>query len=150
MSERRPRFRRAWIIGVGRALSGTLLAGFLVVTFAGTPPAAEPGNDCASTVLTWIGELDADDQALITRRTKTQCTGAARWMKEQTIGGNQQTKRQICQDLVLLWIFKECVYQRDYIERRAYEPCMAWSREMHQRCLADDLAWFEAAAGENG
>lgn len=84
---------------------------------------------------------------MILRRTRDQCLGGARWMKQQTLDGSSQVKRQICQDLVLIWAFKECAYRRDYIDRRAYAPCMAWSREMHRRCLADDLAWFEAAAG---
>lgn len=98
---------------------------------------------CASMLSSWIDDLDHDDRELITRRTHQQCSGAARWMKEQTLDAAEQVKQQICRDLVLIWTFKECEYQRDYIDRRSYGPCMAWSREMHRRCLADALDWFE-------
>lgn len=49
----------------------------------------------------------------------------------------------MCNDLVLIWSYKECVYFRDYLVPEAYEPCKAWSRQMYTRCLAGDAGWFD-------
>jgi hypothetical protein len=143
MSERRLLARGArYISGAVAFVLGCLLTVSALPTDAST----ESRQQCAALTGEWINELDRDDRALLVRRTRDQCLGAARWMRQQTMDASKQVKRQICQDLVLIWAFKECEYRRDYIDRRAYAPCMTWSREMHRRCLVDDLAWFEAAA----
>jgi hypothetical protein len=134
----------AW---AARYISGTValvLACLPAVSASPTGAAAESRQQCAAPTGEWSNELDPDDRALLVRRTRDQCLDAARWMRQQTMDGSEQVKRQICQDLVLIWAFKECEYRRDYIDRQAYAPCTAWSREMHRRCRADDLAWFEA------
>jgi hypothetical protein len=146
MSDRRLVHRGSRTIAAGALVLGCLL----VFSVSSTGAAAQRMQRCTALPPSWLGSLDQDDRELIIRRTRDQCLGAAHWMKEQTLDGSLQVKRQICRDLVLIWTFKECEYRRDYIDRRAYTPCMDWSREMHRRCLADDLAWFEAAAGDGG
>lgn len=126
-----------------------VLACVLRVSAGPTGASAESLPYCTSLAGDWFDGLDRDDRALLVRRTRDQCLGAAHWMKEQTLDGSEQVKRQICQDLVLIWTFKECAYRRDYIDRRTYAPCMNWSREMHRRCRADDLAWFTGTAGDD-
>lgn len=143
---------RLLLAGGVRYLSGAValvLGCLLTVSALLTAASAESRQQCDALTGEWINELDHDDRVLIVRRTRDQCLGAARWMRQQTMDGSEQVKRQICQDLVLIWAFKECEYRRDYIDRRAYAPCMAWSREMHRRCIADDLAWFEAVADDD-
>lgn len=145
MSDRRLLGREARHIS-GAVAFAFVLGCFLAVSSWPVGAFAESRQQCAALTGEWINELDRDDRVLLVRRTRDQCLGAARWMRQQTMAGSERVKRQICQDLVLIWAFKECEYRRDYVDRLAYAPCMAWSREMHRRCLADDLAWFEAAA----
>ncbi|MBE0584278.1 MAG: hypothetical protein IH612_11030, partial [Desulfofustis sp.] len=146
MSDRRPALLGSPPIARAGAV---ILACLLILSVCSTASAAQSRQQCTALLPSWLDNLDRDDRELIIRRTRDQCLGAAHWMKQQTLDGGPQVKRQICRDLVLIWTFKEREYRRDYIDRQAYAPCMDWSREMHRRCLADDLAWFEAADGDD-
>lgn len=140
----------AWGIRYTPGAGVCVLSCLLVILAFATVSSATPLQQCNAPPGAWIEGLDRADQELILRRTRDQCLRVAGWMKQQTLDGSEQVKRQVCQDLALVWSFKECEYRRDYIDRRAYAPCMVWSREVYRRCRADDLAWFEAAADGDG
>lgn len=125
---------------------GLLLFVLCPVPLVATSAQAADCGGCA--LLDWpvIALLDEGDRMVITRRIRQRCADAIGWIKRQDREVTAQARRQLCQDLVLLWTYQECKYQREYIDRRVYQPCLAWAREMHRRCLADDRVWFSVPA----
>jgi hypothetical protein len=103
--------------------------------------ASEPG--CTKAAEDWIGRLnDEKNTEIFQRYTRRNCQFSGQWVKESADVASVSHRERMCQDLVLLWSHKNCNYFRDVINPDAYEPCRAWSREMHQRCIDNDVNWF--------
>jgi len=103
--------------------------------------AADSGCDQAARE--WIVSLgDTEHTDIFERHTRNNCEFSGRWVKESRDVTDPSLRSRMCKDLVLIWTLKNCSYFRDVINPGAYEPCKAWSREMHQRCLDNDVNWF--------
>lgn len=102
---------------------------------------SDPG--CVKAAENWIQQLnDKDNAEIYQRHTRINCQFSGQWVKEQEVSSASHRKR-MCQDLVLIWSHKNCNYFRDVINPDAFEPCSAWSREMHQHCIDNDVDWFQ-------
>ena len=103
--------------------------------------AAESG--CIASAEIWIEQLEdrAHDDVFLSH-TRWNCEFSGHWVRESAEVTNQSSRERMCNDLVLIWTHKKCNYFRDLINPAAYEPCKAWSREMFQRCMANDVEWF--------
>ena len=112
-----------------------------------TPPqkvfASEPS--CIQAAENWISQLnDKKNNEIFQKHTQRNCQFSGKWVKESVDDSSVLHRERMCQDLVLVWSHKNCNYFRDVINPDAYEPCKAWSREMHQHCIDNDVNWFES------
>lgn len=100
-------------------------------------------SGCHQAADSWISQLhDKDNTELFLRYTEENCNFSGDWVKRSEDVASKPQRERMCQDLVLLWSYKNCIYFRDVINPEAYEPCKAWSREMHQHCMDNDVNWF--------
>ena len=91
----------------------------------------------------WILQLnDEKNSELFHRYTHGDCQFSGKWVKQLKDGSSRAQRERMCQDLVLIWSHKNCNFFRDLINPEAYEPCKAWTREMHQHCMENDVNWF--------
>ena len=100
---------------------------------------AESG--CYRSALDWIETIEIEDHTVLKNHALTKCEFADKWISdfEDRKGSDRQ---RLCNDLVLIWTYKECIYFRDYIHDSTYDPCKAWSREMFQHCIDHENKWF--------
>ena len=104
-------------------------------------PAAESG--CVAAAQTWIEQLeDHADNDVFLSHTRWNCEFSGHWVRESAEMTYPSSRDRMCNDLVLLWTHKKCNYFRDLFNPKAYEPCKAWTREMYQHCMANDVEWF--------
>ena len=106
-------------------------------------PANAAQSGCHQSADSWILLLnDKDNTELFQRYADQNCRFSGDWVKRSEMISSAPQRKRMCQDLVLLWSYKNCIYFRDVINPEAYEPCKAWSREMHQHCMENDVQWF--------
>lgn len=117
-------------------------AWLLLACFVPIPTqAAESG--CNQAAEAWIVTLDdAEHSDIFLRHTRNNCNFSGGWVRQSRDDQDPDRRARLCQDLVLIWTHKNCGYFRDVINPAAYEPCKAWSREMHQHCMDNDVDWF--------
>lgn len=127
---------RAWLLSNLRPL---LLAAAL---WLGAPSVQAAPSDCLASAAAWIAAIDSPKAELLLNHAQTRCDFAARWLLQNQHTVDSASYHDLCQSLVLVWTHKECVYFRDEVDHRAYNPCQTWSRIMYKRCLADDRQWF--------
>ena len=102
--------------------------------------AAESG--CLNEAMKWITELDSSNKNILQNHCRENCHFASSWVKKIRNIEEPKKRKRTCNDLVLIWSHKECVYFRDYVDASAYYPCKSWTREMFQQCMAGNTAWF--------
>ena len=101
-------------------------------------------SGCIQAAENWISQLnDKKNTEIFQRHTQRNCQFSGGWVKESEDATSVSHRERMCQDLVLIWSHKNCNYFRDVINPEAYEPCKAWSREMHQHCIDNDVNWFQ-------
>ena len=108
--------------------------------FTSTTFAAESG--CLAEAAAWITALDSSKESILYNHCRESCRFASSWLKEIRDVEESQKRKRTCNDLVLLWSHKECIYFRDYVDASAYDPCKSWTREMFQQCMAGNTVWF--------
>lgn len=113
---------------------------FLLSTVPAPLPAATAG--CSAEAALWIATLTSSKSDILQNHAEMKCDFSSKWMKEYAETADIHSREQMCTDLVLVWTHKECDYFRDYIEPEAYTPCKAWSRQMFNHCMANDIDWF--------
>ncbi|MBN1958431.1 MAG: hypothetical protein JXQ81_00780 [Desulfuromonadales bacterium] len=101
-------------------------------------------SGCVKAAENWILQLnDKDNTEIYQRHTRINCQFSGQWVKESQEVSSASHRKRMCQDLVLIWSHKNCNYFRDVINPDAFEPCSAWSREMYQHCIDNDVDWFQ-------
>lgn len=103
------------------------------------------GDDsgCSAYARQWIQQLDQDsNHELLIRNTRSDCEFSARWIKKNSGSDNEQIWKRTCNDLVLIWTHKKCIYYRDYIDHNTYTPCKEWTRQMYDYCMEHNESWF--------
>ena len=120
----------------------TFTATLLLLAFAPHNLSAKTEPDgCFANASRWIAEIETDKGDILSRHAKDRCLTSGSWLgRAMSEGGSAQ--KSTCNDLVLVWTHKACIYFRDDIHPDAYAPCKVWSREMYQRCLAGEGEWF--------
>lgn len=109
--------------------------------------AAASPSKCARAAEDWINalpHLEKSKRERLKNYTRDNCSFAAKWQQKLENISGRQRQRRTCNDLVLIWTHKECIYYRDYVTAAAYNPCKSWSRHMFRRCMAGDIDWFLA------
>ncbi|SDZ94821.1 hypothetical protein SAMN05660420_00840 [Desulfuromusa kysingii] len=115
----------------------------LWLTLCSAIPAMAVQSGCRQAADRWILQLnDPKNTELFQRYADNNCQFSGKWVKRSEDNTSKPQRERMCQDLVLLWSYKNCIYFRDVINPEAYEPCKAWSREMHQHCMDNDVQWF--------
>lgn len=103
---------------------------------------AESFDDgCFSRALNWIEKIEVKYQTVLKTHASAKCNFADKWIRDFA-DRNGSDRKRMCNDLVLIWTHKECIYFRDYVHHSTYEPCKSWSREMFQHCMDYDDQWF--------
>jgi hypothetical protein len=119
---------------------GALLVFALLCPFLAAAPAA--ASSCVAAAGAWIEALDGVDREMLRRHTEANCRFSGKWVEENAAEEDLARRQRLCNDLVLLWTYKKCVYFRDYVDPATYDPCMAWVRRMFSRCMANEVSWF--------
>ncbi len=122
----------------------TILAlAFLIssLLFSFAPPAASQSG-CFQEATDWIDTLNSTRGKILRDHAQSKCDFAANWVKEIGDVTEKTQRKRTCNDLVLIWTHKECIYFRDYVETSAYAPCKSWTRMMYRNCMSNDLKWF--------
>lgn len=101
----------------------------------------DSNDTCSQEALKWIEEIDIEEPDILEKHALAKCQFASKWLNGSQKDGSN--RKRVCNDLVLIWTYKECIYFRDYITHEAYEPCKSWSREMYSRCMEYDDTWFK-------
>ena len=116
---------------------------FFSVCFMLTIPvkAGSPDDGCFISGLRWIEKIKVEDSTILKNHASAKCRFADKWIRDFADQAGAD-RRRMCNDLVLIWTHKECIYFRDYIHHSTYAPCKAWSREMFQHCMDYDDQWF--------
>ena len=92
----------------------------------------------------WIEQLDRIQRYdVLVKNTRTDCESAAKWIRKNSGSTSETIWNRTCTDLVLIWTHKKCIYYRDYIDYKSYEPCKAWTRRMYEHCMSKEIAWFD-------
>ena len=105
--------------------------------------AEPPTSSCAEEAVAWVSALgNGVDRDLLQRHTAASCSFSGKWVAEDAEVVDEGRRRRLCNDLVLLWNYKKCVYFRDYVAVRSYQPCMTWVRTMFAQCMANQVDWF--------
>lgn len=99
-------------------------------------------SGCLQAAADWIDTLDSPRERVLISHAQTKCDFAGRWVKEISGVAEKSKRERTCNDLVLIWTHKECIYFRDYIDNSAYYPCKNWTREMYRNCISDNVQWF--------
>lgn len=100
-------------------------------------------SGCSSYARQWIQHLgQSSKRAILIRNTRSDCEFSAKWIKKNSAINNEQIWKRTCNDLVLIWTHKKCIYYRDYIDYNAYVPCKEWTRQMYNHCIDHDISWF--------
>jgi len=97
-------------------------------------------DTCYQEAVEWIKDIDVDKKGVLEKQALSRCESARKWISQSE--NNHSGRERLCTDLVLIWTHKKCIYFRDYITYKAYEPCKSWSREMYKRCMAKEDLWF--------
>jgi hypothetical protein len=97
---------------------------------------------CTTEAELWIAALASSKSDILQNHAELKCEFSGGWMREYAETADENSRERMCTDLVLVWTHKECDYFRDYIEPLAYTPCKAWSRQMFNHCMANDISWF--------
>lgn len=92
----------------------------------------------------WISELHSPKEKILQDHCRENCRFASIWVKKSSDVLELKKRERTCNDLVLIWSHKECIYFRDYVDESAYYPCKAWTREMFRQCIAGNASWFLA------
>jgi hypothetical protein len=119
------------------------LSFLLCLNFTPAQKVFASNTSCLKAAEKWISQLnDKKNTEIFQRHAQSNCQFSGRWVKESVDVSSVPHRERMCQDLVLIWSHKNCSYFRDVINPDAYEPCKAWSREMHQHCIDNDVNWF--------
>ncbi|MBM9606583.1 hypothetical protein [Desulfopila inferna] len=104
------------------------------------PAAAQSG--CFQEAIAWVDRLNSTRETILRDHAQSKCEFAAKWVKEIDDVAEKTKRERTCNDLVLVWTHKECIYFRDYVETSAYAPCKSWTRMMYRNCMSNDFEWF--------
>lgn len=106
------------------------------------------GEDLAESACTayaqrWIQQLNNTSRRdVLIRNTRSDCEFSTGWIKKISNSNNESHWKRTCNDLVLIWTHKKCIYYRDYIDHNSYDPCKDWTRQMYIHCMNRDVSWF--------
>ena len=117
-----------------------LLLGIVCLPVAHRAMGAETG--CVSSADNWIHQLKDVDYELLERHARSNCAFACSYVRDNTRLESENQKELICKDLVLIWTHQKCVYFREYVSPKTYDPCKEWSREMYRQCKQGQSDWF--------
>jgi hypothetical protein len=100
-------------------------------------------SGCTEYAWQWVNQIDQLSRSdVLIRNVQSDCQFAAKWIKMNSNSSSAASWNRTCTDLVLIWTHKKCIYYRDYIDPRTYEPCKEWTRVMYQHCIDQDEPWF--------
>ena len=100
-------------------------------------------SGCIAGANQWIQQLNQTAKRdILIRNTQSDCEHSAKWIKKTVTNNNEKSWKRMCNDLVLIWTHKKCIYYRDYLNYSAYTPCKEWTRQMYRHCVSRDLSWF--------
>lgn len=127
----------------------TMVLGIWVVVLFGSShiEAAEGQveSGCSEYARQWINQIDQVSRPdVLIKHAQSDCEFSAKWIKKTSNSSSAANWNRTCTDLVLLWTHKKCIYFRDYIDHKTYEPCKEWTRQMFQHCISHNFSWFEA------
>lgn len=88
----------------------------------------------------WVAKVNGD-QHILRSHAKANCEFSGSWI-QGIASEDQAIRKRVCNDLVLIWTHKECIYFRDYVTHEAYDPCKSWSRQMYTQRMAKKATWF--------
>lgn len=124
----------------------SLLWFIIILLLAGRPEVASAESataSCSEAAAAWIDRLtDGVDREMLLRHTAADCSFSGKWVAEYAEVVDEGRRRRMCNDLVLIWTYKKCVYYRDYASPECYQPCMHWVRTMFSQCMANRVDWF--------
>lgn len=101
------------------------------------------GSACTAYAQQWIDKLNKTSRRdILIRNTRSDCEFSAGWIKKNSKSNNENTWKRMCNDLVLIWTHKKCMYYRDYIDHNSYHPCKEWTRQMYHHCINRNFSWF--------
>ena len=113
---------------------------FFIILLLGYASLACGDDNCCTVTEAWVDAMP-DGQEILRSHIRSICDFSGGWVGQETTDTESRTR--LCNDLVLIWAHKECIYFRDYVSPNTYEPCKAWSREMFDHCMAIDASWFD-------
>ena len=99
-------------------------------------------SGCINAATAWITELNSSNSKILQSHCQENCRFASSWVKKISHIEEPKRRERTCNDLVLIWSHKECIYFRDYVDASAYYPCKSWTRQMFQQCMAGNTEWF--------
>lgn len=103
--------------------------------------------DCCSVTATWVQAVGKNSDVL-RFHVQSACRFSHDWIRTEEAGNS--SRERVCNDLVLVWAHKECVYFRDYVCHDVYDPCKAWTRKMFRQCMAGNIMWFDCRESVSG
>ena len=137
-------------MSVGKIILVAIIWGLVLLG----PPQLEAGetmpeSGCTEYARQWINQIEQLPRAdILIRNVHSDCQFAAKWIKTNSNSSSAASWNRTCTDLVLIWTHKKCIYYRDYIDPRTYEPCKEWTRVMYQHCTDQDEPFFNVSGGE--
>jgi hypothetical protein len=105
-------------------------------------PASSAESGCINAAAAWIKELNSSNTKILQNHCQENCRFASSWVEKISNVRETQRRERTCNDLVLIWSHKECIYFRDYVDASAYHPCKSWTRQMFHQCMAGNTEWF--------
>lgn len=129
------------MIGMGRIQKVVIVFLIICSRSAIFAYSSDVHDSCYNNALQWISKIDTEKKAVLESHALSRCEFSNKWI-ERYNGISEASRNGLCTDLVLIWTHKECMYFRDTVSPKAYEPCKTWSREMYTRCMEYEDEWF--------
>lgn len=97
-------------------------------------------DGCFARALSWIEKIEVKDPTVLKTHAATKCRFADKWIRDFA-DRNGSDRQRMCNDLVLIWTHKECIYFRDYVHHSAYAP----AKHGPAKCIS--TAWTMMISG---
>ncbi len=126
-------------------LISCILACLLACNVAVPAQAAEKNApSCTAAAKDWTARVKECDVSLLQKYAQMSCVNGRKRVAEYRGVEDAERRGNMCRFRVLLWAHTEaCLYFRDVVCPKAWEPCRQWSQELYERCMAGDGEWFE-------
>lgn len=116
----------------------------LLLALLMAPPFPARGEGCAAHGREQVLAVIEQKPERMDRHVTRSCSKALEEVRAMEGVDEPELRQQRCRKRVLAATYLDvCLHFRDVVCAEAFEPCWAWAREQHRRCVAGDLQWFK-------